>query len=53
MRVILERIDGLLPIGRQDVAVIAIKSLTDLGKRQPLSLPESVSRDPTLAHVPV
>ncbi len=38
MRVILERIDGLLPIGRQDVAVIAIKSLTDLGKRQPLSL---------------
>lgn len=31
---IFEVVDGLLPICRQDVAVVAIKTLTDLRARQ-------------------
>ena len=33
VRVILEGVDSLLPIGRQDVAVVAIEPLTDLSER--------------------
>lgn len=38
VRVIFEGIDGLLPVGRQDIAIVAIEPLTDLLKGQRLRI---------------